>query len=151
MGAHPLTTRELGGKGELPGRRTDLATGTRVFRRGMPAEPDLPRRLAAVVTLLARAREEYERAVAAGAIREPLEYHGSRGLYLLARQAFERIADALRPKAPEVVAAIAAELDRLSPVWPVCERPKGPPMVPCEVAAAVARIERSAGRLARVP
>lgn len=150
MGAHPLMAREVDSQGEpAVRRRGPAARGAVASRWQPPAEPSLRWRLAAVLALLSQAREEYERAVAADGIRETLEYDGSRGRYLLARQAFERIAETLRPEAPEAVAAIAAELDRLAPVWPARTRPKSPPLAPCEVAAAVERIERSAGSLAR--
>ncbi|MEK0085419.1 hypothetical protein [Benzoatithermus flavus] len=114
-----------------------------------PGEADLSWRLEQVAALLSLAHEEYRRAVADDRIKEPLEYDGSRGLFLLARQAFDRLAPTLRPQDSETVATIAAEFDRLAPVWPAVERPIMPVMSPAEVSAAIARIERSAERLVR--
>jgi hypothetical protein len=149
MEAQLLVARELAAKGD----RAMAATLEEAARRlrAREDEPDPKRRLAAVVALLDQARKEYGDAIAEGRIKEPLEYHDSRGLYLIARQAFEQVADALRPQGPAIVAAIAGELDRLAPVWPAIERPAAPVASPGEVSAAIARIELSAGRLTRAP
>lgn len=93
-----------------------------------------------VLELLERARAQYARAVQDGRVKEPLEYHESRGLYLIALRIFGRIADDLRERNDDAVAAITAELDRLAATWPALELVPAPSASPQEVAAAVTRV-----------
>lgn len=97
-----------------------------------------------VMALLAQARKEYDGAVADGRIKEPLEYHDSRGLFLIARRTFDQLAEMLRHRDEQAAGAIAAELDRLAATWPAIAPPPAPVMSPSEVAAAISRIELAA-------
>jgi hypothetical protein len=106
-------------------------------------------RIEVVLALLNRANAEYSQAVADGRIKEPLEYHDSRGLFLIARQAFERLVERLYAADPHATAAITAELDQLASTWPATAPPKATVMSRREVAAAISRIELNASQLLR--
>jgi hypothetical protein len=111
----------------------------------VPPQP----RIEAILALLNRASAEYGEAVAGGRIKEPLEYHDSRGLFLIARQAFERQVERLYAADPQATAAITAELDQLASTWPATAAPKASVMSRSEVAAAISRIELNASQLLR--
>jgi hypothetical protein len=136
--AAPLASGE-GGEGGDP------STGVEALQPS-PLAADARLGVGTMLVLLAEARQEYERAVLDGAIREPLEYHGSRGLFLIARQAFDRVAGDLRARDPETVASLATSFDQLAAAWPAATLPAAV-MSPGEVTAAIAQIEQAASRL----
>jgi hypothetical protein len=123
----------------------ESAVGWLVPTGEAPPQP----KIEAILALLNRASAEYAAAVAGGRIKEPLEYHDSRGLFVIARQAFERQVERLYAADPQATAAITAELDQLASTWPATAAPKASVMSRSEVAAAISRIELNASQLLR--
>jgi hypothetical protein len=87
----PGTPPEIAGAHDRGGHQAaaalrESAVGWLVPTGEAPPQP----KIEAILALLNRASAEYAAAVAGGRIKEPLEYHDSRGLFVIARQAFER-------------------------------------------------------------
>ena len=146
----PGTPPEIAGAHDRGGHQAaaalrESAVGWLVPTGEAPPQP----KIEAILALLNRASAEYAAAVAGGRIKEPLEYHDSRGLFVIARQAFERQVERLYAADPQATAAITAELDQLASTWPATAAPKASVMSRSEVAAAISRIELNASQLLR--
>jgi hypothetical protein len=146
----PGTPPEIAGAHDRGGHQAaaalrESAVGWLVPTGEAPPQP----KIEAILALLNRASAEYAAAVAGGRIKEPLEYHDSRGLFVIARQAFERQVERLYATDPQATAAITAELDQLASTWPATAAPKASVMSRSEVAAAISRIELNASQLLR--
>jgi hypothetical protein len=146
----PGTPPEIAGAHDRGGHQAaaalrESAAGWLVPAGEAPPQP----KIEAILALLNRASAEYAAAVAGGRIKEPLEYHDSRGLFVIARQAFERQVERLYAADPQATAAITAELDQLASTWPATAAPKASVMSRSEVAAAISRIELNASQLLR--
>jgi hypothetical protein len=146
----PGTPPEIAGAHDRGGHQAAAALRESAVGWLVPAGEAPPQpKIEAILALLNRASAEYAAAVAGGRIKEPLEYHDSRGLFVIARQAFERQVERLYAADPQATAAITAELDQLASTWPATAAPKASVMSRSEVAAAISRIELNASQLLR--
>lgn len=99
--------------------------------------------LEAMLALLREARTTYAAGVAGSTVSDPIAYHRSRGLALVARQAFDAMEDGLASKSEPAAATMAEAFDRLDAAY-------GAQPAPVEaVTREIAAIDLAASRFRR--
>ena len=103
--------------------------------------------LEVITKLLEPAEEEYKAAIANNRIVEEIEYQDSRGFVFYAESLYEKIAQEIQQKNPQVHQTIVSSMKELKTAWPSPIPPEQPVMAPEQVSQIITQIKASGSKI----